>query len=70
MEICVFILEMSRSSGVKKQVGTDLVGILQGGCLGYSEVAGNEGCDCKNSLLSCMRLRQESEATGNLLEGN
>lgn len=27
MEICAFILEMFRSSGVKKQVGTGLVGI-------------------------------------------
>lgn len=44
MEICVFILEIFRSSGVKKQVGTGLVGILRGGCLECSEVAGNEGC--------------------------
>lgn len=70
MEICVLILEMFRSSGVKKQVSTDLVGILWGGCLGYSAVTGNEGCDCKSSLLSCMRFRQESEVTGNHLEGN
>lgn len=27
---------------MKKQVGTDLVGILWGGCLGYSEVTGND----------------------------
>lgn len=70
MEICVFLLEMFRSSGVKKQVGTGLVGILRGGCLGCSGVAGNEGCDCNNSLLSCMSFRLESEATGNHLEGN
>lgn len=31
---------------------------------------GNEGCDCRSSLLSCMRFRQDSEATGNHLEGN
>lgn len=43
---------------------------LRGGCLGCSGVAGNEGCDCNNSLLSCMSFRLESEATGNHLEGN
>lgn len=41
MEICGFILEMFRSSGVKKQVGTGLVGnfgVVAWGILRWQEM--------------------------------
>lgn len=69
MEIGVFILEMFRSSGVKKQISTDLVGILWGGCLGYSEVTGSEGCDCKSRSAFMNEVMWKRGYRGHL-EGN